>query len=70
MLVKEIDEMTEKLATAIETTGLTGGLSFKNIAVCESTKEGTGYAAYYSLAIRLPDSAKQRMAAFGKKVNP
>lgn len=25
MLVKEIDEMTEKLAAAIETTGLTGG---------------------------------------------
>jgi hypothetical protein len=69
MLVKGIDEITEKLTTAIEATGLKGGLSFKNIAVCEFTKEGTGYAAYYSLAVRLPNSPKHHTAAFGKEVN-
>jgi hypothetical protein len=67
MLVKEIDEITEKLAKALETTGLRGGLHFKDIVVCESTKEGTGYAAHYSVSIILPHSPKDYRAVFGKK---
>jgi hypothetical protein len=70
MLVKGIDEITEKLAAAIETTGLKGGLAFNKIAVCESTKEGTGYSAYYSVAVTLPKSTKDYGRAFGKKINP
>jgi hypothetical protein len=65
-MIEELDTILEKLKTALETTGLKGGVSFHKVVVGESTKEGTGYLAYYGVAVELPHSNKHYGAGFGK----
>jgi hypothetical protein len=70
MITEEIDAITEKLNKALETSGLSGCISFKGISVYSSEKESTGYCAGYHLSVILPDSSKGCVAKFGGKITP
>jgi hypothetical protein len=66
-MIEELDKILEKLTEALNQTGLDGGISFSDVVVSESTKEGTSYMARYRVAIKLPHSPKRYGAEFGKK---